>query len=91
MREGRAQQRQAILARNRVPKLAECDPLTGALIRASKQTAIRTDARNAFGTTERRKNHTRGTTTDAGYAARSVPTGGRAGIVLLIAISSSAC
>lgn len=31
----------AILARNQVPRLAECDPLTGVLIRASKQTAIR--------------------------------------------------
>jgi hypothetical protein len=31
----------AILARNRVPRLAECDPLTGAVIRSSKQTAVR--------------------------------------------------
>lgn len=31
----------AILARNQVPRLAECDPLTGVVIRASKQTTIR--------------------------------------------------
>jgi hypothetical protein len=31
----------AILARNAVPRLSECDPLTGAVIRASKQTTIR--------------------------------------------------
>jgi hypothetical protein len=31
----------AILARNQVPRLAECDPLTGIVIRASKQTTIR--------------------------------------------------
>jgi transposase InsO family protein len=31
----------AILARNRVPRLAECDPLTGEVIRASKQTTVR--------------------------------------------------
>lgn len=31
----------AILARNRVPRLDECDPLTGVVIRASKQTATR--------------------------------------------------
>ncbi|TXK17735.1 IS481 family transposase [Homoserinibacter sp. GY 40078] len=31
----------AILQRNRVPRLAECDPLTGEVIRSSKQTAVR--------------------------------------------------
>ena len=31
----------AILRRHRVPHLAQCDPLTGAVIRASKTTAIR--------------------------------------------------
>ena len=31
----------AILARHQVPRLAECDPLTGVVIRASKQTATR--------------------------------------------------
>ena len=31
----------AILARNQVPRLVECDPLTGVVIRASKQTTIR--------------------------------------------------
>ena len=31
----------AILRRHRVPRLAQCDPLTGAVIRASKTTAIR--------------------------------------------------
>ncbi|MGE3192041.1 MAG: IS481 family transposase [Microbacteriaceae bacterium] len=31
----------AILHRNRVPKLSECDPLTGEVIRASKQTTVR--------------------------------------------------
>ena len=30
-----------ILARHQVPRLAECDPLTGARIRATKQTAVR--------------------------------------------------
>lgn len=30
-----------ILARHQVPRLAECDPLTGARIRAGKQTAVR--------------------------------------------------
>lgn len=30
-----------ILARNQVPRLAECDPLTGARIRATKATAVR--------------------------------------------------
>ncbi len=31
----------AILARNNVPRLSECDPLTGVVIRASKQTTTR--------------------------------------------------
>lgn len=31
----------AILARHQVPRLAECDPLTGEVIRASKTTAVR--------------------------------------------------
>jgi transposase-like protein len=31
----------AILARNRVPLLRDCDPLTGEVIRASKTTAVR--------------------------------------------------
>lgn len=31
----------AILARHNVPRLAECDPLTGVVIRASKHTAVR--------------------------------------------------
>lgn len=31
----------SILARHGVPRLSECDPLTGELIRASKQTAVR--------------------------------------------------
>lgn len=31
----------AILVRHRVPRLAECDPLTGEVIRASKTTAVR--------------------------------------------------
>ena len=37
-----------ILRRNGVPRLHDCDPLTGELIRASKTTAIR------YGTTARR-------------------------------------
>lgn len=30
-----------ILTRQQVPRLAECDPLSGAPVRASKQTAVR--------------------------------------------------
>jgi transposase len=35
----------AILRRHGVPRLSECDPLTGQIIRASKQTAIRMNVR----------------------------------------------